>query len=83
MTEDRPRELQRHISRLRRLAGTLWVLWIFGAIGTYWLYRFVPKTVEVNSLLAACTGLLGVGVVWFIYLVYRLGELVGEDDTPT
>ena len=81
---DYPPMIRRRLSRLRWTAAVLCVSWLTIAIGFYRLYQHVPHTLAVMKLAAVIAILLGAGAVWFIYLVYRIGETadVGGSDAP-
>jgi len=74
-----PPAVQRRISRLRWTAGLIWVIWLLAAVPFYWLFRFAPHTFKTTQLIVACTAALGLGAIWFIYIIYRIGELAGSE----
>ena len=78
---DYPPMIRRRVSRLRWTAALLCLFWLTLAIGFYRLYQYIPHTPPVMALATGIAILLGAGAVWFVYLVYRIGEVaaVGED----
>jgi len=78
-----PPEVRRRISGLRWTAALLWLVWLVAATTLYWLYRFMPHVVAMPVIMPASTVVLGLGVVWFIYLIHRIGQLADDgSDEP-
>ena len=83
MTSTPPTALHRRIRLCRRFAATLCFVWPLAAYAVFWLFKHGPKSVAFLQGLYGCTVLLGLGVVWFVYLIYHIGELAQEaQDSP-
>jgi len=70
-----PPEIERRIRRLRRFAAALWLVWTLPAYALYWVYANVPRTPMISQMLWGGIAILAMTVVWFIYMIYRIGEL--------
>jgi len=73
--EDYPPEVARRLSRLRWTAALLWIGWTIVAVPIYLAYRYYPMLFGVPHLKIGAITLLSLGAVWFIYLLYRIGEI--------
>ncbi len=56
------------------------IFWVISAVGLYRIYPYIPKISPWNDLVTIAAALLGFGAFLFIYLVYRIGLVVEEDD---
>ena len=93
-TEYPPAVAQR-LRRLRRMAGTILIGWAPAAYGVYWMLEhgaaypaldavvFGRTTAYVLLASAAYVSipLLAIAAIYFIYIVYRIGEIVQREST--
>ena len=78
--EEFPPVIARKISRLRWTAGAIWVLWLLISIPFYWAFKHLPHTPDNMQYFTAVIALLALSPVWFIYLIYRIGDLADHGD---
>lgn len=78
--EEFPPIIARKISRLRWTAGLLWLAWLIVGIPFYWAFNNIPRTPEIAQLFTAIITLLCLSPVWFIYMIYRIGDLADHGD---
>lgn len=71
-------EARRRIRRLRWTAAILWLVWVIAAVLLYWLHRIEPHLAATPVTLMVSASALGLGVIWFIYIIYRIGQLSGD-----
>lgn len=73
--QDYPPEAARQLSRLRWTAALLWIIWTVVAVPIYLAYQYHPQLLTLPGLKIGAISLLSLGALWFIYLLYRMGEI--------
>jgi len=73
--QDYPPEVARSLSRLRWTAALLWIIWTVVAVPIYIAYHYYPQLLMLPGLKIGAISLLSLGALWFIYLLYRMGEV--------
>jgi hypothetical protein len=68
-------EVARRISRLRWTAGLLWIIWTILAVPIYLVFQRFPVLFALPGVAVGAISILALASVWFIYLIYRMGEL--------